>query len=292
MPRFDPAHDADLWADFAADGRLDRPDGRRRPPAPAGRSAAAVAATVDCSRPASAARSGSRWPGTCRWSSSGPGGAGGSATRATGGGAACGPGTWPRHALAETPDWRRRDRGLAGAYPRRSGAPGLVQGGPVQRAVLPRRRRHVLGGRRGRRPEPAADDLGRFALLECVDYPFYDTVDVDFYASFAVLELFPELELRGIRDLLAAIPVDDPEIVTSRRPARPPPQGRRHRAPRRRRTRRRPVPPAQSLSVPGRQRLEGPRARSSCCRPGGTPSPRVPTAMPSSARSGRPWTTS
>jgi non-lysosomal glucosylceramidase len=63
-------------------------------------------------------------------------------------------------------------------------------------------------------PEPDPDDPGRFALLECVDYPFYDTVDVDFYASFAILELFPSLELRGIRDLLAAIPVDDPSIVT------------------------------------------------------------------------------
>ena len=51
-------------------------------------------------------------------------------------------------------------------------------------------------------------------MLECIDYPFYDTVDVDFYASFALLALYPELELRGIRDLLAAIPHDDPEIVT------------------------------------------------------------------------------
>ena len=63
-------------------------------------------------------------------------------------------------------------------------------------------------------PEPAPDDVGRFALLECVDYPFYDTVDVDFYASFALLELFPDLEQRGIRDLLAAIPVDDPTPVS------------------------------------------------------------------------------
>ena len=55
---------------------------------------------------------------------------------------------------------------------------------------------------------------GHFALLECIDYPFYDTVDVDFYASFALLALYPELELRGIRDLLAAISHDDPEIVT------------------------------------------------------------------------------
>ena len=63
-------------------------------------------------------------------------------------------------------------------------------------------------------PVPDADDPGRFALLECTDYPFYDSVDVDFYASFAILRLFPELEARGIRDLLASVAVDDPEIVT------------------------------------------------------------------------------
>jgi non-lysosomal glucosylceramidase len=63
-------------------------------------------------------------------------------------------------------------------------------------------------------PDPEPDDIGRFALLECFDYPFYDTVDVDFYASFAILRLYPELEARGIRDLLATIPIDDPRIVT------------------------------------------------------------------------------
>ena len=63
-------------------------------------------------------------------------------------------------------------------------------------------------------PEPDRADPGRFALLECLDYPFYDSVDVDFYASFAILRLFPELEARGIRDLLAAVAVDDPAIVT------------------------------------------------------------------------------
>lgn len=62
-------------------------------------------------------------------------------------------------------------------------------------------------------PEPDPDDAGRFALVECIDYPFYDTVDVDFYASFAVLETFPGLEARGIRDLLAVVPPGDPDIV-------------------------------------------------------------------------------
>jgi non-lysosomal glucosylceramidase len=60
---------------------------------------------------------------------------------------------------------------------------------------------------------PAADDPGRFALMECFDYPFYDSVDVDFSASSAILELFPELERRGIRDLLVAVEIEDPSIV-------------------------------------------------------------------------------
>ncbi len=45
------------------------------------------------------------------------------------------------------PGLARRDRGLAAADPRRPGAARLVSRGAVQRAVLPRRRRHVLGGR-------------------------------------------------------------------------------------------------------------------------------------------------
>ena len=124
-------------------------------------------------------------------------GAGGSATRGLGPDRAAGAGTWRAHALAEAPAWRAAIEALAGADPRRPGSTRLVPGGAVQRAVLPRRRRDVLGGRRGRRPRARAGRPGRFALLECLDYPFYDTVDVDFYASFAMLELFPELERRG-----------------------------------------------------------------------------------------------
>src|SRR6185369_114112 len=63
-------------------------------------------------------------------------------------------------------------------------------------------------------PEPGPDDVGRFALIESIDYPYYDTVDVDFYASFAILGTFPELEARGIRDLLAVVPGGDPSSVT------------------------------------------------------------------------------
>jgi non-lysosomal glucosylceramidase len=54
----------------------------------------------------------------------------------------------------------------------------------------------------------------RFALIECFDYPFYNTVDVNFYASFAILALWPRLELATIRDVVEAVPVDDPLVVT------------------------------------------------------------------------------
>jgi non-lysosomal glucosylceramidase len=61
-------------------------------------------------------------------------------------------------------------------------------------------------------PEP--DDLGRFAVLECLDYRFYNTVDVNFYASWALLMLWPRLERRVIGDLVDTIRIGDPEVVT------------------------------------------------------------------------------
>ncbi|HVO72314.1 MAG TPA: GH116 family glycosyl-hydrolase, partial [Aggregatilineaceae bacterium] len=59
-------------------------------------------------------------------------------------------------------------------------------------------------------PDPGPDYLGHFAYLECFDYPFYNTFDVDFYASFALLELWPEIEVGIMRDFAAAIPQEDP----------------------------------------------------------------------------------
>lgn len=58
-------------------------------------------------------------------------------------------------------------------------------------------------------PPPADDYLGRFAYIECFDYPYYNTFDVDFYASFALLELWPDLEINIMRDFAAAIPLAD-----------------------------------------------------------------------------------
>ena len=120
----------------------------------------------------------------------------------------------PRPPLARgDPGLAIGDRGVAGAGRGGRAAPRLVPRGVVQRAVLRGGRRHVLGGT-ARWVARSRAEYGRFALLECLDYRFYDTVDVDFYASAAILELWPELERRGIRDLLATVPGGDPTPIT------------------------------------------------------------------------------
>ena len=152
-PRSTPSPTRTLWADFAADGRLDAGDDRR--PSRRGEAiGAAVAATVELA------------PGRAPLDPVRPrlGPADG---RVRG-----------RAALVEAlharlgPDRRAGLR--PGAATRSSGRPPgapaieawqrpvlddrrparLVQGGPLQRALLPRRRRDVLGGRRGRRAGP------------------------------------------------------------------------------------------------------------------------------------------
>jgi non-lysosomal glucosylceramidase len=210
---FDPIADTELWTDFASDGRLD-PASPARADAPSGGPAgAALAATTTLAPgerrsvrfalawdlPMVEFGAGRRWwkRYTRDWGRSG--------TR-----------SWDLavHALRETPAWRVAietwQRPILDDPERPAWYRAalfnelyfLVDGGTFWEAG-------EVGG-----PEPEPNDVGRFALLECVDYPFYDTVDVDFYASFALLELYPELELRGIRDLHAAIPVDDPALVT------------------------------------------------------------------------------
>ncbi len=212
--RFDALADTELWADFAADGRLDSDDDRR--PSGAGEAiGAAVAATVELAPderrslrfalawdlPVVEFGAGRQWwkRYTRSWGRTG--------TRAF---------DLAVHALERMPAWRAAIEAWQGPVLDAGDRPDwykaalfnelyyLVDGGTFWEAG-------EVGG-----VEPEPDDPGRFALLECLDpdYRYYDTVDVDFYASFAVQRLFPELEARGIRDLLAAVPVDDPEIVT------------------------------------------------------------------------------
>ncbi|HET7168453.1 MAG TPA: non-lysosomal glucosylceramidase [Candidatus Limnocylindrales bacterium] len=209
---FDPIADGDLWASFARDGRLDpAPRARAHPPGAGPAGAAIAARTTLAPGERRSIRFALAWDlpmvefgGGRRWWKR--------YTRAWGrdGGRAL---DLARHALDQAPVWRSAIDAWQRPILEDEARPAwyraalfnelyfLVDGGTFWAAG------EVDG------PEAPADDAGRFALLECVDYPFYDTVDVDFYASFALLELFPELELAGIRDLLAAIPVDDPRIV-------------------------------------------------------------------------------
>ena len=53
------------------------------------------------------------------------------------------------------------------------------------------------------------DDVGRFLYLEGVEYIMWCTYDVHFYASFALLELFPRIELNIQRDFAKAILCED-----------------------------------------------------------------------------------
>lgn len=214
-PRFDAQFDRALWADFAADGRLSgSAAGPGDAPALAGEAiGAAVCATVTLAPgetrtlrfavawdlPVTEFGSGRRWwkRYTRQWGRTG--------ARAL---------ELARHAIAETDAWRAAieawqapvlgDETLPEAY----------------RAALFNELYFVLDGGTfweagevgGPDPDPA--DVGRFALLECLDYPFYDTVDVDFYASAAIVECWPELERRGIRDLLSTIEGEDDALVT------------------------------------------------------------------------------
>ena len=214
--RFDARFDGELWADFAADGRLEagRVAAVDTRPATAGEAiGGAVAATltlepgesrrlrfaVAWDLPVTEFGSGRRW-----WKRY---------TRELGRSGDC---AWDLATLGlrETPAWRDAIEAWQRPIVEDAALPAwyrgalfnelyfMVDGGTFWEAG-------EVGG-----PEPPPDDPGRFALLECLDYPFYDTVDVDFYASAAVIELWPELERRGIRDLLATVPPGDPTAVT------------------------------------------------------------------------------
>src|SRR5262252_1116913 len=61
------------------------------------------------------------------------------------------------------------------------------------------------------------DDDGKeehFGTLECIDYPFFETLDVRYYSSFALLELWPRLEHVVMRDVVHALGQHDDSKVT------------------------------------------------------------------------------
>ncbi|MDX2243427.1 MAG: GH116 family glycosyl hydrolase [Leptolyngbyaceae cyanobacterium bins.302] len=58
------------------------------------------------------------------------------------------------------------------------------------------------------------DPIGQFAVLECIDYRWYESLDVRLYGSFALLMLFPELEKTVMRSFARAIPAQDDRTRT------------------------------------------------------------------------------
>ena len=56
-------------------------------------------------------------------------------------------------------------------------------------------------------------ETGDFGLLECFDYPFYETLDVRFYGSFPILKFWPKIELKIMEDFAATINREYPETV-------------------------------------------------------------------------------
>jgi non-lysosomal glucosylceramidase len=53
------------------------------------------------------------------------------------------------------------------------------------------------------------DPVGQFAVLECLDYAWYESLDVRLYGSFGLLLLWPELEKAVLRAFARAIPQSD-----------------------------------------------------------------------------------
>ncbi|MEO0767986.1 MAG: GH116 family glycosyl hydrolase [Cyanobacteria bacterium J06649_4] len=56
-----------------------------------------------------------------------------------------------------------------------------------------------------------SDPVGQFGVLECIDYRWYESLDVRLYGGFATLILWPELEKAIIRAFARAIPTSDPK---------------------------------------------------------------------------------
>lgn len=52
-----------------------------------------------------------------------------------------------------------------------------------------------------------------FGVLECFDYPFYETLDVRFYGSFPLLKLWPDLEKLVLEDYIKSVDMEIKEEV-------------------------------------------------------------------------------
>jgi non-lysosomal glucosylceramidase len=227
--RFSVDDGADVWADFGADGALsDFSDSSSARPGEA--IGAALAATVDLAPgarkllsfalawdlPVAEFGSGTRWhkrytrffglSGTRAWE------IGAEALRNRTDWAA-GIDAWQEPILADAarPDWYKCALFNELYY--------LVDGGTVWTDGAPFNvSGHEAGAMAEALAEPRAtnghaDPIGHFAVLECYDYVCYNTLDVNFYASWALLLLWPRLDVGTLRDFGPTVDIDDPTLV-------------------------------------------------------------------------------
>jgi non-lysosomal glucosylceramidase len=221
---------SELWADFAADGRLgDVVDGR--PSQPGEAIGAALAATVELAPgetkrvsfvlvwdlPVAEFGSGTCWykrytrffghSGANAWAI----GADALARRSEWSSAID---AWQAPILndATRPDWYKTAL-INELYYLVDGGTVWTEGEPFNMAD-PARRSALLPAASESGKAGADGPLGHFAVLECYDYACYNTLDVNFYASWALLLLWPDLDVSVLRDFAATVDLDDPEIVT------------------------------------------------------------------------------
>jgi len=64
-------------------------------------------------------------------------------------------------------------------------------------------------------PAPSRDGAAELAILECFDYPFYDTLDVHFYAASAIRRLWPSLQASISRAYAHTVAIDDPTPIVT-----------------------------------------------------------------------------
>ncbi|MDR1997085.1 MAG: hypothetical protein LBQ83_02010 [Candidatus Margulisbacteria bacterium] len=57
-------------------------------------------------------------------------------------------------------------------------------------------------------------DSGMYSCLECLDYPFYETLDVRFYGSFPLAKFWPEIEKRILQEFSKTVFAEDTTKIT------------------------------------------------------------------------------
>jgi non-lysosomal glucosylceramidase len=107
-------------------------------------------------------------------------------------------------ALRDWPQWRQQIEAWQQPVLERSDLPELLR-----MALLNELYDLTSGGTLWTSATPD-DPVGRFGVLECLDYAWYESLDVRLYGSFALLQLWPELDKAVLRSFARAIPSADP----------------------------------------------------------------------------------